>query len=573
MVFSEAIRRLDSLKRTVKKRRISAERLENRQMLSANRDIINVSSFAPLETFELPPTTALTTADINQDGIEDIVVSEQALSVLLGDGNGGFQQSESQPLNFGPSPPSEYELLRRPDSIALAVGDMNNDGLPDVVVGGYEKMAVVLSESDTNENWTGFQPPTPLSGSARKLELADFNSDGFLDIASLTGDHVFHADWPTYPGGNLVEFEPRAEIRFGDGEGNFELVDELTAVELYAKELTGDNVADLLIREPDTLQAYTFDGAEFVASETFEIPTFDGVDHYWPGEKDTSPTATEFYFDVGPRYFVNDDPYPDVFISDSYYDFGIGDVSTGTYVAFGTANGDFETPLRISRGAFTDQWERYYPDLLPPPFVIDIDSNGLQDIFIVSDFGNGIAVVRQINSNAYARDAFQYRFPDIPINQSAFADLNQDGLLDAIASASVLANSNGVVGVLFGQPDGGFADATTFEIGHIGELRIFEDATTPFADVSGSHVRSYIRYSHETDTLEVRTIQGPNYYSVYANTNHDNQLDMFSTEWNSDQDSMRLVVYESQSDGSTSIEVIQGSLPSIVNTRHNRARC
>ena len=169
----------------------------------------------------------------------------------------------------------------------------------------------LLSVGDGSGKWSGFQEPSPLDGSARKLELADLNADGNLDLLLLTGDHVFREDLPTGPGLDLVDFERRAEIRYGDGMGSFPLTTELTADALYIKDMTGDATPDLLVRDVDVLRVFSLDNDGTLApGEIHPVPSFADVDAHWPGEKDTSPTATEFYFEVGPRYLVNDDPYP-----------------------------------------------------------------------------------------------------------------------------------------------------------------------------------------------------------------------------------------------------------------------
>jgi hypothetical protein len=78
-------------------------------------------------------TIALAAGDFNGDGIPDLAVTDaanSAVSVLLGIGDGSFQTAVS------------YNAGSAPQSIAL--GDFNGDGVPDVVVGFNGQVAVLL---------------------------------------------------------------------------------------------------------------------------------------------------------------------------------------------------------------------------------------------------------------------------------------------------------------------------------------------------------------------------------------------------------------------------------------------
>ena len=68
---------------------------------------------------------SLAVSDFNRDGDLDIVLSntsQQSMSILLGDGTGGF----SAPNNFG---------VR---GVEMSVGDFNGDGVPDLAVTGSD---------------------------------------------------------------------------------------------------------------------------------------------------------------------------------------------------------------------------------------------------------------------------------------------------------------------------------------------------------------------------------------------------------------------------------------------------
>jgi len=133
-------------------------------------------------------------ADFNGDGNLDIAtanagVSEptQSVSVLLGDGNGNF----GTPIN---SSTGTYPM-------AMAVGDVNNDGIPDLVLAQETVVTILLGVGDGS-----FLPPVNyMTGGAklRSITLGDFNNDGNIDIAA--GDYLYN----------------NVEVLLGDGLGNF----------------------------------------------------------------------------------------------------------------------------------------------------------------------------------------------------------------------------------------------------------------------------------------------------------------------------------------------------------------
>jgi hypothetical protein len=142
-----------------------------------------------------PGPFAAVAADFNGDNKVDLAVVNAAagnVTVLLGNGNGGFTPAPHSPFRVGLGP------------FSLAVGDFNGDGKPDLAVAneGDNTVSILLGDGQG-----GFAPgprsplatgPAPVS-----LAVADFNADGKADLAVASGT------------------VNSANIFFGNGDGSF----------------------------------------------------------------------------------------------------------------------------------------------------------------------------------------------------------------------------------------------------------------------------------------------------------------------------------------------------------------
>jgi hypothetical protein len=135
--------------------------------------------------------------DVNSDGKLDLAFANHEvkyLTVLLGDGHGGFS----------PAPSSPITVLSHPHTHGVSAGDFNKDGKLDLVTEswGENKVTVVFGDGRG-----GFASPGVQFGVGKmpyqRLRVADVNLDGNADIitTNLEGDNV--------------------TVRLGDGKGNF----------------------------------------------------------------------------------------------------------------------------------------------------------------------------------------------------------------------------------------------------------------------------------------------------------------------------------------------------------------
>jgi hypothetical protein len=154
-------------------------------------------------------------ADVNGDGIPDVLAAGGALIVYLGKGDGTFTQL---PPNFSQS--------------VQFVADFNGDGKPDIL--WTSSYGLTVSVALGNGDGT-FQNPALISGlSGRITAVADFNNDGKLDLGVVG---------PTCSGYCTFAFG----VQLGNGDGTFQSIGPQIAIpptNLYSSG-TGIAVGDL----------------------------------------------------------------------------------------------------------------------------------------------------------------------------------------------------------------------------------------------------------------------------------------------------------------------------------------
>jgi hypothetical protein len=132
------------------------------------------ASGSPFPVGALPSTVAV--GDFNGDGKPDLATANQldnTVTVLLGNGAGGFTAASGSPFPVGSSP------------FFVAVGDFNGDGKPDLAITNHaDNNVTVLLGNGTG----GFAPapgsPFPVGSEPLSVAVGDFNGDGKPDLAT-----------------------------------------------------------------------------------------------------------------------------------------------------------------------------------------------------------------------------------------------------------------------------------------------------------------------------------------------------------------------------------------------------
>ncbi len=119
---------------------------------------------------------SIRTADLNGDGMPDLVVTNQAtglVTILLGAGNNG---------QFAAAPGSPFAAGAGVSSATVA--DFNSDGIPDLaVVNAVANTVSVWIGQGNGRFWLDVGGPIPVGSGPAAIGAGDFNGDGFPDLA------------------------------------------------------------------------------------------------------------------------------------------------------------------------------------------------------------------------------------------------------------------------------------------------------------------------------------------------------------------------------------------------------
>ena len=130
------------------------------------------------------PYQRLRAADLNADGIDDIVTTNTEgdnVSILLSDGKGSFNEVTGSPFPCGDDP------------FGLAIGDLNSDGKPDLAIinspgsmgAGKGKNGLTILLNDGTGIFTIMKgSPYEAGGIPNRIAIGDVNGDGVNDIVT-----------------------------------------------------------------------------------------------------------------------------------------------------------------------------------------------------------------------------------------------------------------------------------------------------------------------------------------------------------------------------------------------------
>ena len=180
---------------------------------------------SPFDVEAIPYGVAI--GEFNGDGAADIVAVSSGtgyVTVLLGDGGGGFTPSPAGPIYAGSFPQE------------VSIADVDEDGVQDLAIPTYYGIAVLLGDG-AGGFAQAVSSPFPAGGAPFDVAVGDYNGDGHSDLASADSN------------------SNQVTVLVGDGTGDFAAapgsphpVGSVPGA-IEAGDLNGDDVPDLAVAD------------------------------------------------------------------------------------------------------------------------------------------------------------------------------------------------------------------------------------------------------------------------------------------------------------------------------------
>jgi uncharacterized repeat protein (TIGR01451 family) len=339
----------------------------------------------------------LTTADFNGDGKMDLAVAGAAnqaaagaVSILLGNGDGSFKPA----VNYFPGS-GTYDV---------AVGDLNGDGKPDLVVTlfapGLNSIAVLLGNGDGT-----FQSPVsyPAGVGPISVRVADLNQDGNADVV-------------------VADMASGVSILLGNGTGALATAVPYATGVATECAAVGDFNGD---GKPDIAAANASSGTVSVLIGRGDGTFLPAVNYIVPGS---------------PNFVAAGD-----LNGDGALDLAVTVFGGQVQLLMGKGDGTFQAPANRQAGS--------YPVALT---IADLDGDGKLDVAVANEDGT-VVVLRGLGSGAFSNGQ-TITSGAYPWSLAA-ADFNGDGATDLAVTNGADNNVSILLGVAAITPTAGKSQA------------------------------------------------------------------------------------------------------------------
>ena len=381
------------------------------------------------------------TGDFNDDSRTDLYIwngLSGSISLLLGDGGGGFGLP--------------YFYRRGTTNMTVITGDLDNDGLDDFVTSNIEYPRSVGAY--VSDGFGGFSNTANIEDTnASALAAADFDSDGYLDLAfphysdKNISIHFGDGDGSFIPGPVYTDYEAPRGITTGDfnndGEMDIATANGRKSVGLYISDGSGAFTHPELLYLPDPRW-----GPYFMISQDLNHDDHDDLAMVTNGY----PGAIWVFWGDGTGRFPSITEYP-----------SFGDLLRK--LAAGDFDGDGNVDLAVmNSGALAVYWGDGAGGMSEPEIIFelgtfygvtlgDINNDGSLDIFLSGSY-DGIIILFGDGQGGFS-PMIEYLTPGNSRSAST-GDFNGDGITDMAVATSAFPGSG--VYIFFGDGHGGFVD-------------------------------------------------------------------------------------------------------------------